>query len=232
MCGTCPRRDGRGKTETIDSPFGHDRRRGSMKQMLWAIGLTLVLVVGPTLPALAAGGGTGASPGGGAGVRGGGSPGGGASGFRGGGAGVRGGGYRGGASGFHAGGAGWAGGGYRGGASGRGGGYYGGGVYHGGGYHGGGGWYGGTRVVVGGGYGWWGSPGWWGPGWWGTSYPYYAPAPVVVQQAPTEYIQLSPAPPEQEYWYYCQSAGAYYPYVKECPGGWMQVVPQPTSPGP
>ena len=57
-------------------------------------------------------------------------------------------------------------------------------------------------------------------------YPYYPAPSVVVPQAPTEYIQQAPAPSQQAYWYYCQNAGAYYPYVKECPGGWMQVVPR------
>jgi len=32
----------------------------------------------------------------------------------------------------------------------------------------------------------------------------------------------SAAPP---YWYYCASAGAYYPYVGVCPEGWQPVVP-------
>jgi hypothetical protein len=50
------------------------------------------------------------------------------------------------------------------------------------------------------------------------------------QPGPTEYIQQAPAPPAQAYWYYCANAGAYYPYVKDCPGGWMQVVP-PAPPG-
>jgi FKBP-type peptidyl-prolyl cis-trans isomerase FkpA len=27
-------------------------------------------------------------------------------------------------------------------------------------------------------------------------------------------------------WYYCTGAKAYYPYVQECPSGWLQVVPQ------
>ena len=55
-------------------------------------------------------------------------------------------------------------------------------------------------------------------------YPYpYAP-PVVVESAPPVYVQ------PQQYWYYCQGAQAYYPYVKECPGGWLQVVPQPSPP--
>jgi len=65
-------------------------------------------------------------------------------------------------------------------------------------------------------------------------YCYDPPAPIIVQTVPRYYppevyIQQSP-PPEQGYWYYCESARAYYPYVKECPGGWMKVVPQ-TSPG-
>jgi len=27
-------------------------------------------------------------------------------------------------------------------------------------------------------------------------------------------------------WYYCASAGTYYPYATECPEGWELVVPQ------
>jgi hypothetical protein len=62
-------------------------------------------------------------------------------------------------------------------------------------------------------------------------YPVYAP-PVAVQSPPPVYVQQeSPAPSQTQYWYYCQSAQAYYPYVRECPGGWMQVVPQ-TGPAP
>lgn len=129
-----------------------------MKQVMWAIGLAVVLLAGPTLPTEAGGGG--------------------------------------------------------------------------GGFHGGGHFHGGTRVFIGGSFGWWGWPGWWGPGWWGAPYPYYATSPMVVQQAPTEYIQQGYAPPQQTYWYFCQNAGAYYPYVKECPGGWMQVVPPSAPPGP
>jgi hypothetical protein len=107
----------------------------------------------------------------------------------------------------------------------------GGGGHHGGGgaYHGrGGGRYGGTEVYIGSGLGW----GWWGPDWWIAPYPSYAAPPVLIQSAPTEYIQQEPAASPQAYWYYCQNARAYYPYVKECPGGWMQVVPQPLPPGP
>jgi hypothetical protein len=71
-------------------------------------------------------------------------------------------------------------------------------------------------------------------------YPYYHPyygyapyysTPIVVQQQPTVYVE-QPAPqaqPQQPagYWYYCNDARAYYPYVKECPGGWQRVAPQP-----
>ncbi|HEX7629862.1 MAG TPA: hypothetical protein VF431_05945, partial [Candidatus Methylomirabilis sp.] len=91
------------------------------------------------------------------------------------------------------------------------------------------GFHGGTQVFIGSGLGWWG---WWGPGWWGSPYPYYSAPSVVLQSAPTEYIQQAPEAPPQSYWYYCQNARAYYPYVKDCPGGWMQVVPQPAPTGP
>jgi hypothetical protein len=29
------------------------------------------------------------------------------------------------------------------------------------------------------------------------------------------------------YWYYCQSAGAYYPYVTACPEAWVPVEATP-----
>jgi hypothetical protein len=72
----------------------------------------------------------------------------------------------------------------------------------------------------------------WGPGWWGApygySYPYYAAPPVVIQQQPQEYVRQPAArPAQQQYWYYCSEAKAYYPYVKSCPSGWMKVVPTP-----
>ena len=171
-----------------------------MKQLMWALVVIGLLLFGAAGPPEVAAGG----PGGGS---------------RGGGTGWTGGGYRGGAPGW--------GGGYRGPGPGWGGAYRVGGPYP---YRYG---YGGTRVFIGGGVGWWGGPGWGGyPGWWGgAAYPYYyGGQPVVVQPAPTEYIQQGPAPPQQAYWYYCQHAGAYYPYVKDCPGGWMQVVPSPNPP--
>ncbi len=76
---------------------------------------------------------------------------------------------------------------------------------------------------------------WIGPGWWGPSYypyyyyPYYAQPPVVIQQQTPvyEYDQQAPAQEQTYYWYYCPDARAYYPYVKQCPGGWKKVVPAP-----
>src|SRR5262249_55207828 len=55
-------------------------------------------------------------------------------------------------------------------------------------------------------------------------YPYYPPAAVVMPSQPQTYIEQAPqapqaAPPAQNFWYYCQDSRAYYPYVKDCPGG-------------
>lgn len=61
-------------------------------------------------------------------------------------------------------------------------------------------------------------------------YPYYPPV-VVAPAAPPVYIEQGSGPaPQTNYWYYCNASRAYYPYVKECPGGWQQVVPQPPQP--
>jgi len=60
----------------------------------------------------------------------------------------------------------------------------------------------------------------WRPYW--EPYPY---PPVVVAPAPRVYVEPSPPPPT--YWYYCDAAQAYHPYVQQCPGGWRQVLPTP-----
>jgi hypothetical protein len=39
-----------------------------------------------------------------------------------------------------------------------------------------------------------------------------------------------PAYPPPTYWYYCQELGGYYPFIQQCPGGWMTVIP-PVPPG-
>jgi hypothetical protein len=61
--------------------------------------------------------------------------------------------------------------------------------------------------------------------------PYWAPypyPPVVVAPSPRVYVQPSvPVQPPPGYWYYCDAAQAYYPYVQQCPGGWRPVTPTP-----
>jgi hypothetical protein len=68
---------------------------------------------------------------------------------------------------------------------------------------------------------------------------YYYPAPVVAApSAPPAYVEQDPvqapmpAQPQagsngSDYWYYCSNPDGYYPYIKQCPGGWQRVVPQP-----
>ena len=69
---------------------------------------------------------------------------------------------------------------------------------------------------------------WWGPPY----YPYYySEPPVVIQQQAPIYEQQTPQVEEQPYyWYFCPQSKAYYPYVKQCPGGWMKVVPDQSPP--
>lgn len=68
---------------------------------------------------------------------------------------------------------------------------------------------------------------------WGYPYPYYYPQyqpNVVVPSEPTVYVErpdAQSAPEATGYWYYCTGSGAYYPYVRECPGGWQRVAPRP-----
>lgn len=57
--------------------------------------------------------------------------------------------------------------------------------------------------------------------------------PVVVQEPAQVYMPPPPmepvvaySPPADGWWYYCRSAGAYYPYVKHCAGGWERVSPR------
>ena len=76
-------------------------------------------------------------------------------------------------------------------------------------------WHSGVRVFI--------SPGLVVP--FGSYWESYSPSPVVVAPAPRVYV--APAPPPPTYWYYCDAAQAYYPYVQQCPGGWRQVLPTP-----
>jgi hypothetical protein len=70
-------------------------------------------------------------------------------------------------------------------------------------------------------------------------YPYYPPVivspaqpPVYIEQGSTQYAppvpnSVAPAPQTNSYWYHCDSPEGYYPYIKECPGGWKPVTPMP-----
>lgn len=69
----------------------------------------------------------------------------------------------------------------------------------------------------------------WTPWWWGGYYPYYdypyqAPQPDPMYDTPPAELN------QQYYWYYCANPEGYYPYVKQCPGGWQRVIPTPPSP--
>lgn len=49
--------------------------------------------------------------------------------------------------------------------------------------------------------------------------------PVYIERPPA----APPAPPPQPplaYWYYCVSAGGYYPDVQSCPEEWVKVPPR------
>jgi hypothetical protein len=110
--------------------------------------------------------------------------------------------------------------------------YYRGGYPHG--YYGHG-WYAGWPYASGSNFYFSGSVAWPVGAWWGAAYPYYYPyntsRTVVIQQSPTEYVQQGTGTEEPYFWYYCQKSQAYYPYVKQCPDGWMQVVPPPDPGG-
>ena len=59
---------------------------------------------------------------------------------------------------------------------------------------------------------------------------YYYPAPVAVPSSPPVYVERQDAVAEADgtgYWHYCAATRGYYPYVKECPGGWEKVPPVP-----
>ncbi|MDA8363235.1 MAG: hypothetical protein M0Z84_05295 [Gammaproteobacteria bacterium] len=60
-------------------------------------------------------------------------------------------------------------------------------------------------------------------------YPY--PDPYTPPYVPAVPVLPAPsAPPEVQYWYYCNGAKGYYPYVQSCPGGWRRVPATPSAP--
>ena len=86
-------------------------------------------------------------------------------------------------------------------------------------------------IVVGAGFGPWYSPYYYGPypgyGYYGYAPPYYAP--VVVQQAPTTYVEQGAVSQGEggAWWYYCADPQGYYPYVQQCRNSWQRVSPTP-----
>lgn len=66
--------------------------------------------------------------------------------------------------------------------------------------------------------------------------PYYPPL-MTAPASPPVYIERG-APDQAEqpedagppfYWYHCDKPEGFYPYVRECPGGWQPVEPTPPS---
>ena len=102
---------------------------------------------------------------------------------------------------------------------------HGGGHFHGGGFHGGFHHGGHVGVVI-------GAPFFWPGYWYGDPYyysnPYYSDPLVVAPASPPVYVEQGQAA-AQGSWYYCDSANAYYPYVRDCQNGWRTVAPQPAA---
>ena len=69
--------------------------------------------------------------------------------------------------------------------------------------------------------------------------PYPAPAVIAVPTEPPVYIERgndtpgysggTTGQPPQGYWYRCNQPDGYYPYITQCPGGWLQVPAQPPA---
>jgi hypothetical protein len=58
----------------------------------------------------------------------------------------------------------------------------------------------------------------------------YEPPPQRMYPPPVTYVEPAvvvpmPPPAPASVWYFCQSAGKYYPYTPVCPEGWRQVTP-------
>lgn len=53
----------------------------------------------------------------------------------------------------------------------------------------------------------------------------YPPVMYIQQQNASRSATESQA----DYWYYCRKPEGYYPHIKKCPDGWMQVIPQPPT---
>jgi hypothetical protein len=52
--------------------------------------------------------------------------------------------------------------------------------------------------------------------------------PAYIEQGDVQAVPpQAPAAQEDYYWYHCDKPEGYYPYIKECPGGWQKVSPTP-----
>lgn len=86
----------------------------------------------------------------------------------------------------------------------------------------------------------WGPTIHYGPSWYGGYY-YYGPGYSGVDPQPTEpqvWIERGQdesaqddggAAAAQGWWYWCDDPQGYHPQVRECPGGWRPVAPQPAE---
>ena len=108
---------------------------------------------------------------------------------------------------------------------------------HGGGHHGGFGHGHGHGFFGGFGYDWWGYPYWWDypyyPYEYPYYYPYYDPYYYGVYGEPPVPPPSESAQQQSSLWRFCQDPEGYYPYIKNCPAGWLKVVPpKPDAPPP
>jgi hypothetical protein len=79
-------------------------------------------------------------------------------------------------------------------------------------------------------YGWWWNT---GPSWYSFDapvypYPAYPPVLEAVPVSPPAVVVAPPPPPAgglppAQFWYFCDSSHAYYPYVSSCNGPWREV---------
>lgn len=68
------------------------------------------------------------------------------------------------------------------------------------------------------------------PGWWWVVGGIWYIYPRPIYPYPDPYLPpaaVVPAPAATQYWYYCDAAGTYYPYVATCPDGWRAVPATP-----
>jgi hypothetical protein len=73
------------------------------------------------------------------------------------------------------------------------------------------------------------------PAWYYPPPAYYYPPAYVAPAAPPVYVeryeqQAAPAPPAEQYWYYCPDSKTYYPYVRDCRSPWQRVPARPPAP--